>query len=478
MKRVIQRSSKCVIPRRFASAKATSSLRRAEPNIKEIIENKQVYEESIKRRCTNRLEPLQYIVENREKQQDIFKEIEGLKRKRAEYSNESMRRKKGGNEHKLSISDDDLVKELKEIKGKLKDLSSLNDSLTSRIYDSWDEIPNTLDSSVPVDPNEGEIVEYINFKANEDIKTLTPNKEFDHKTIVDKMGIADFNKASRVSGFSWYYLLGDGALLEQALIQYGLSKARKHGYKMITPPTLVKKEIVEACGFKPKGTNEAKHIYDIENQDLSLTGTAEIPLGAFHSNEELEGSLPKKYVGISRAFRAEAGARGADTKGLYRVHEFNKVELFHFTTAENSKQELEDLKEFQTEVIKELGIKAVMINMPSSDLGNPAMKKYDCEAWMPGRGAFGELTSSSNCGDYQSRRLGIKYRPSHNEKLQHAHTLNGTCIAVPRVIIAIIEQNFDIETKSIRIPEVLKPWMDGKDRIYPQEGSEYAITKN
>lgn len=171
-------------------------------------------------------------------------------------------------------------------------------------------------------------------------------------------------------------------------------------------------------------------------------------------------------MGVSRSYRAEAGANGKDTTGLYRVHEFTKVELFHFTTPDKSGDELEELRDFQTSIIKDLGLKARFLNMPTTDLGSPAVKKYDCEAWMPGRGSWGELTSCSNCTDYQSRRLGIRYKSKEGNF--YVHTLNGTAMAVPRVLVALIEQNYDPGTDTIVIPEVLRPYMDGKSAIFRQ----------
>lgn len=236
---------------------------------------------------------------------------------------------------------------------------------------------------------------------------------------------------------------------------------------MMTPPSVVRSEVVNACGFKPNDQNNEKQIYELEGEKKSLTGTAEIPLAAFHASTTFpEGSsFPKKYVGVSRSYRAEAGASGKDTKGLYRVHEFTKVELFHFTTPEGASKELQQLKEMQVEIISELGLAAKVLNMPTSDLGSPAMQKYDIEAWMPGRGSWGELTSCSNCGDYQARRLGIRYKISKESGSKHVSTLNGTAMAVPRVIVALIEQNYNPKTKEIRIPKVLQPYMDGKDKI-------------
>lgn len=455
--------------RRWASsaAKSTQTLKKPNMNIKHILENKQQYIDSIQRRENPQvMESLNYLVESRSDYVNVQSKIDAFKHERTKLS-------QGMIQLKLSKTPNAIIakkisQQLGDIKTELKDLTDKYNEYQEKIAYHWDQIPNLLDTSVPQDPLQGEIVEFINGQSEQQIMESRPvSDKFDHKSIGEKLGIVDFGTASRISGFSWYYLLGDGALLEQALIQYGLKRARQHGYKMITPPTLVKPEVVNACGFKPKDVNESNHVYDLAKHDLALTGTAEIALAAFHSSETLSAdAFPMKYVGVSRAYRAEAGARGKDTKGLYRVHEFNKVELFHFTNKNNSEQELEDLKSFQVEIIKELGLKAKMINMPTTDLGAPTMKKYDCEAWMPGRGDWGELTSSSNCGEYQARRLGIRYKAE--DKMEYVHTLNGTCMAVPRVIVAIIEQNYDPETESIVIPEVLRPYMDGKERITKQ----------
>lgn len=455
--------------RRWASnaAKSTQTLKKPNMNVKHILENKQQYADSIQRRENPQvMESLNYLIDTRSDFLSVQSRIDALKNERNKLSQGMIQLKQ--NKTTNPVLAKKLSQQLGEMKAELKGLTDKYNEYQESIFHHWDQIPNLLDSSVPVDPLQGEIVEFINGTSEQQIIDSQPaSDQFDHKIIGEKLGLVDFATASKVSGFSWYYLLGDGALLEQALIQYGLARARQHGYKMITPPTLVKPEVVNACGFKPRDVNESNHVYDLAKHDLALTGTAEIALAAFHSSQTLTvEQFPLKYVGISRAYRAEAGARGKDTKGLYRVHEFNKVELFHFTRAEDSQKELEQLRSFQVGLIQELGLKAKMINMPTTDLGAPAMKKYDCEAWMPGRGDWGELTSSSNCGEYQARRLGIRYRDE--EKMEYAHTLNGTCMAVPRVIVAIIEQNYDPETESVVIPEVLRPYMDGKERITKQ----------
>jgi seryl-tRNA synthetase len=430
--------------------------------LKNIINNSEKYKDAIIRRKTPELiQSLEYVVTNRPIEIELTNRINTKKHERSKLS-EVMKELK----NKAPI---EVKEELAKAKSELKTLEAERDELSQKIHRYAESLPNLLDTTVPKDTLQGDIVKFINCASEQDAVNSMPTSKFDHKTIGEKLNIMNFNIAARISGSSWYYLVGDGALLEQALIQYGLSKARVNGYTMIIPPSIVKNEIISACGFKPNDQNGEQQVYQLTNDDLSLIGTAEIPLGAYHSSSTFPSSqnYPIKYVGISRSYRAEAGARGSDTKGLYRVHEFTKVELFHFTTPDKAAQELEDLKNLQISIIEDLGLSAKMINMPSSDLGAPALKKFDCEAWMPGREGWGELTSCSNCSDYQSRRLGIRYEDGKDEnKLKYIHTLNGTCVAIPRVIVAIMEQFYDPATESIIIPKVLRPYMDDKERIY------------
>lgn len=399
---------------------------------------------------------LSYVVENRRKEIDLQSQRNCLISERKKLG---LRMSKLMKESDSTVEVSQLQKQLLDYKGQVNKIGDELEVLSKNVHDCVESLPNWLDPTVPVDPLVPDVVDFIAADSEASILQQLPPTNYDHKSIGEELNLMNFTTASRISGSSWYYLIGDGALLEQALIQYAMQKARARGYKMVVPPSIVKSEVINACGYKPKDQNGEKQVYALENESLSLTGTAEIPLGALHSSSTI--NLPEKYVGVSRAYRAEAGARGKDTTGLYRVHEFTKVELFHFTTPGRSKAELEELKNFQKSLISELGIKAKMLNMPTTDLGAPAMKKYDCEAWMPGRGSWGELTSCSNCGDYQSRRLGIKYK-NESGKLDYVHTLNGTAMAVPRVIVALLEQNYDPESQTVRIPEVLRPYMDGK----------------
>lgn len=341
----------------------------------------------------------------------------------------------------------ELHRELKEVQSRLQNILEI--------------VPNGIDPSVT---NEEQIVHVINPRTS-----YEQNQDLEHSKIAEKLEILDLKTASVVSGSSWYYLLGDGALLEQALVQYALKLARNNGFTMAIPPSIVRSEVSNACGFKPRDQNGEEQTYQLANGGLCLTGTAEIPLAGLGLNKIFKQSeLPKKIVGVSRSYRAEAGARGRDTKGLYRVHEFTKVELFVWSNPEQSKDELERLRAFQEELVASLELSAKVINMPYNDLGAPAYQKYDIEAWMPGRGSFGEVTSASNCTDFQSRRLNTKFKDDKQNKELFVHTLNGTAMAVPRVIVAIIENFYDAKTNKIAIPKVLQPYMDDKQYIEAQ----------
>lgn len=369
----------------------------------------------------------------------------------------------------------DLIKNSKEPTLRLQELATnLEDKLTTQVA----RLPNLIHSSVK---SKQKLVKYLN-PTKEIIDSgledfpLKSNGHLDHKNIMEKLGLVDFKEATRVSGRGWYYLKGDAALLEQALVQYALKCARNFGFRMIIPPSIVKTEITNACGFRPRDQNNEKQVYELQadvasDSGLCLTGTAEIPLAGLMSNHTFNDTeLPTKYVGISRSYREEAGAAGRDTRGLYRVHEFTKVELFAWTKNEEpiSMKMFDELTNFQMHFIESLGLTARVLIMPYNDLGAPAYKKIDIEALMPGRGAWGELSSVSNCLDFQSRRLTTQWKNPTSHKLEYVHTLNATACAVPRVILAIVENFYDAKSRTIAIPKVLQPYMDDKTVIAKQ----------
>lgn len=291
-------------------------------------------------------------------------------------------------------------------------------------------------------------------------------KPRDHVELGVALDLIDFEAGGKVSGHGFYFLKNDAVLLDLALQRYAINKLIAAGFTPIITPDLARNSILEGIGFNPRGPET--QIYSIENSDLSLIGTAEITLGGMHADQILdESSLPIKYVGISHCFRTEAGAAGRASKGLYRVHQFTKVEMFAFTTVEGSAAAHLELLSLEESIFQGLGLPYRVLDICSGDLGGPAYRKFDLEAWMPGRGEggeYGEVTSTSDCGDYQSRRLNIRYRPAGQKGTRFVHTLNGTAIALSRTLIAVIE-NYQREDGSIEIPEVLRGDMGGREVI-------------
>ncbi|KAG6911607.1 hypothetical protein DXG01_011910 [Tephrocybe rancida] len=317
---------------------------------------------------------------------------------------------------------------------------------------------------------------------------IPANPERDHVSICRKLDLLDLESGSTVTGSSWYYLLNEAALLEIALTNYAISVALKRGFTPVLTPDVVRSDIANRCGFQPRDNSDPplQQMYHLHtppaSPELVLSGTSEIPLAGMFANKVFSSTiLPLKVVGMGHSFRAEAGARGADTRGLYRVHQFTKVELFAVTTESESEGMLKDMVEIQKTILDGLSLPYRVLDMPTEELGASAYRKFDMEAWMPGRGSWGEVTSVSNCTDYQARRLHIRYRrptpkimdtevsPSTTTALPFAHTLNGTAVAVPRLIVALLENGavFDVhgEVTRIRLPETLKPFWVG-----PQNG--------
>ncbi|SCW02746.1 LAFE_0F13366g1_1 [Lachancea fermentati] len=349
--------------------------------------------------------------------------------------------------------------ELVDLKSQFQSASQDHKKIQQQVQDTCLSLPNLIHASVPA--TEPEIVEWIHPR-----ETYVAESKRDHHTIMVRKKMVDFQSASTVTGNSWYYLINEGAELELALVSYATNKAKEHGFLLCIPPSIAKNEIIDACGFRPRDMNNEQQIYHLQDTDLGLTATAEISLAGLGIQKELDLSKgPKKMCGISRSYRAEAGARGKDTRGLYRVHEFTKVELFCWSVPEESDRILEELRGLQVEIINELGLSAKVLNMPANDLGAPAYKKYDIEAWMPGRGSFGEVTSSSNCTDYQSRRMNTKFKNISTGKSEYVHTLNGTAMAIPRIILALVENFHDANTDQIAIPKALQPYMGGRKFI-------------
>jgi seryl-tRNA synthetase len=291
----------------------------------------------------------------------------------------------------------------------------------------------------------------------------------DHVALAEQHDLIDFEGGARIAGNGFYFLKNEAALLELALQQYAISFLVGEGFIPTITPDVARGDILHGIGFIPRGPET--QIYSIENNDLNLVATAEITLGGLYSGEVLDAEkLPLKLCGVSHCFRTEAGAAGRASRGLYRVHQFTKIEMFAFTLPEQSEAMHQLFCDLECKIFDGLGIPYRVIDTATGDLGGPAYRKFDLEAWMPGRGnagEYGEVTSTSNCTDYQARRLDIRYKTKGEKGTKLVHTLNGTAIAVSRALIAILE-NYQQADGSIIIPEVLRKWV-GKERIGAQD---------
>lgn len=345
----------------------------------------------------------------------------------------------------------------KEIKEELKRLEPNLDETTTQYENALREIPNLPLDDVPEGKNESgnKVVRNWGKPPKFDFKTR------DHLELGELLGIIDVERAAKVSGARFAYLKGDGALLEFALVQHALKTLTTENFIPLVPPVLIKEESMNGMGYlEHKGKED---MYVLDKDGLVLVGTSEQAIGPMHKDEVLE-NLPLRYAGFSPCFRREAGSYGKDTRGILRVHQFDKVEMFSFAAPENGDEEHEYFVSLEEKLFQSLGIPYQVVKMCTGDLGHPAARKYDLEAWMPGQEKYREVTSASTTTDYQARRLNIKYRSGG--KTEHVHMLNGTAFAIGRTIIAILE-NYQQEDGSVIIPEVLRSYM-GKDKISPK----------
>lgn len=332
------------------------------------------------------------------------------------------------------------------------DFNVVKDELDSLLL----KIPNPAKSDVKVgkDESENDVIR----KHKEPTKfNFTPK---DHLELGEKLDIIDVERATKVSGARFAYLKNEGVLLEFALFQFALESLVKEGFTPVIPPTLIKRETMQGLGYMENGGEE--DMFALKNDDMFLVGTAEHSLVPMHKDETLDGNkLPRRYVGFSSAFRREAGSYGKDTKGIIRVHQFDKVEMVSFVEKGEDEKELEHLLGFEEKLFQDLDIPYQVIKMCTGDLGFPAAKKFDIEAWMPSQNKYREVTSVSTVTDFQARRLKIKYKK--NDATEFAYILNGTAFAIGRTIVAILE-NYQQEDGSVVVPEVLRKYI-GKDII-------------
>lgn len=352
------------------------------------------------------------------------------------------------------------IEEGKRIKSELQDLEPELEKLESEVTALLHQIPNPPDKTAPIGKGEQDNVEIRKWGDPPSLESFGGAGPKDHLEIGKNLGILDFESGAKVSGSQFYYTSGDMVRLELALLQFGIEKLSEKGYIPYMTPDLAKSRYYLGTGYQPKG--EEAQIYEIEGEDLGLIATAEVTMAGLHADEVLRrNDLPLKYAAISHCFRKEAGAYGKYSKGLYRVHQFTKLECFVYCTPEDSDKMHQEILAIEEELVQALGIPYRVVEMCTGDLGAMASKKFDLEAWMPGRNDYGEITSTSNTTDYQARNLNIKY--NDGAKNEYVHMLNGTALVMSRIPIAILE-NFQQKDGSVVIPEVLRKWM-GKDRI-------------
>lgn len=353
---------------------------------------------------------------------------------------------------------DEQIAEGKKIKEELAELEKTYRELDEKLSNALNGIPNILQADVPIgEEGEDDLVKTWGEELFESRKGAE-----DHLDFANKKGWVDFERGSKVAGTKFYFLKGDLALLENAIYQFALNKLIAKGFNFMTVPHMVNGEVATGTGFAPRSSEQSDE-YFIEGEDLSLIATAEMSLTGFHAGEILnEKDLPIFYAGYSPCYRKEAGTYGKHTRGLFRVHQFNKLEMYAYTLPEQSAEVHEKILTIEEEIYQELGIPYRVINIASGDLGAPASKKYDIEYWSPVDGSYREITSCSNCTDYQARNLNIRVRRENGE-LQVIHTLNGTAVSLARCLVAAIE-NFQ-DGEDLVLPKVLRPYMNNRERI-------------
>ena len=409
------------------------------------------------------------VIKNMLKARSVEFDLEGLinsDQKRREFITKTDELRKKKNQVALNISEkkkkgEDISSILAEMKSVSEELSKLEvdqNNNEKKYLKLATSIPNLIHESVPIGEDD---------ESNKEIKKWGNIPEFDfkikdHIDISEDLDLVDLERAAKVAGARFYYLKNDLVRLNQALINFGLDFLREKGYSAVQPPYMINRESMEGAVI---AEDFEEVIYKIDNQDLYMIGTSEHAMAAMHSKEIIEGKdIPKKYAGISPCFRKEAGAHGRDQKGIFRVHQFDKIEQFVFSKPEDSWKEHEKLLSIAEEFYQKLEIPYRVMLLSTGDTGNISAKTYDIEAWMAGQNAYREIVSCSNCLEYQARRLKIRFRDKTNEDTQYVHTLNSTLIATTRVLVAIME-NFQTKDGHIRIPEVLQGYMGNQKEI-------------
>ena len=395
---------------------------------------------------------LEGLIESDQKRREFIIKTDELRKKKNQVAITISEKKKAGDDAST------ILIEMKNISNELTKLESEQVDIEKKYLKLASTIPNLIHDSVPVG---------IDDSSNKEVKKWgnIPKFDFkikDHIDISEDLDLVDLERAAKVAGARFYYLKNDLVRLNQALIHFGLDFLTEKGYSLVQPPYMINRESMEGAVI---AEDFEEVIYKVEEEDLYMIGTSEHAMAAMHSKEIIEGKkIPMKYAGVSPCFRKEAGAHGRDQKGIFRVHQFDKIEQFIFSKPEDSWKEHEKMLAVAEEFYQKLEIPYRVMLLSTGDIGKISAKTYDIEAWMAGQNAYREIVSCSNCLEYQARRLKIRFRDKTNEDTQYVHTLNSTLIATTRVLVAIME-NFQTKDGHIRIPQVLQSYMGNQKEI-------------
>ncbi len=413
-------------------------------------EKPQIIQDMLKARAVDF--DLDGLIESDQKRREFIIKTDEFKKRRNEIGNEIAQKKKAG-EDASSI-----LEEMKTVSAELAKLESQQEEIESKYAKLAFTIPNLVHESVPVGPDD---------TANKEVRKWGEIPQFDFKIIdhidmSENLDLVDLERAAKVAGARFYYLKNDLVRLNQSLIHYALDFLAEKEYSLVQPPYMINRSSMEGAVI---ADDFEEVIYKVEDEDLYMIGTSEHAMAAMHSKEIIEGKdLPIRYAGVSPCFRKEAGAHGRDQKGIFRVHQFDKIEQFVYTRPEDSWKEHEKMLAVAEEFYQKLEIPHRVMLLSTGDMGKISAKTYDIEAWMAGQNSYREIVSCSNCLDYQARRLKIRFRDKTNEDTQYLHTLNSTLVATTRVLVAIMENN---QTKDghIKIPQVLQSYMGNQKEI-------------
>lgn len=410
--------------------------------------------DEIKERLATRgvkAEKIDALLEKDKRRRELLVETEGLKQKRNEVSAEIANAKR----NKQDATD--AIKEMREVGAKIKSLDEELEEVEATVKDMASRLPNMPNPTIPVGPDES---------ANVELRKVGTPREFDfepkaHWDIGEDLGILDFDRGAKVSGARFVYYKGLGARLERAVYNFMLDEHAKEGYTEMLPPYIVNAQTMYGTGQFPKFKED---VYQVNGEDMTLIPTAEVPLTNYYRDEVIPTEkLPVYFTALTPCFRSEAGSAGRDTRGLIRMHQFNKVEMVKFSKPENSYDELEKMTQNAGNIMEKLGLPYHVITLSTGDMGFSAAMTHDLEVWMPAQNKYREISSCSNCEDFQARRAHIQYR-DENGKLNFVHTLNGSGLAVGRTVAAILE-NYQNEDGSVTVPEVLRPYLGGLEKI-------------